>query len=241
MLANRAFSLVELSIVLVILGLLTGGILSGQSLIHAAELRKTTSDLSRYVTAIHTFRDKYFALPGDMTNAYKFWGVAAGCTNTSVLAAPYDGCNGNGDGTITDSNSNGGEDLRAWQFLAVSGLVEGTYTGLPAASGNLRQGGVNMPRLPLNATGVYWINSITGANVMGTGNNIFVGAEGSINPSGGVMSTEDIWNIDTKLDDGLATSGKITPSAGAAACYSGSEYILTQTSKTACNMFWWMR
>ena len=71
------FSLVELSIVLVILGLLVGGVLTGQSLIRAAELRSVSTEYSRYVASVHTFRDKYFALPGDMTNATQFWGTAA--------------------------------------------------------------------------------------------------------------------------------------------------------------------
>lgn len=60
----KAFSLVELSIVLVILGLLTGGILAGQSLIRAAELRAVSTEYSRYITATQSFRDKYFAVPG---------------------------------------------------------------------------------------------------------------------------------------------------------------------------------
>ena len=63
--AQPGFSLVELSIVLVILGLLTGGILAGQSLIRAAELRSISTDYSRYIAAVQAFRDKYFALPGD--------------------------------------------------------------------------------------------------------------------------------------------------------------------------------
>jgi len=52
---RHGFSLVELSIVLVILGLLTGGILGGQSLIRAAELRSIASDLFRYGTAVNSF------------------------------------------------------------------------------------------------------------------------------------------------------------------------------------------
>jgi len=66
---RSAFTLVELSIVLVILGLLVGGTLTGQSLIHAAELRSVVKDYEKYKTAMHVFEDKYFALPGDMTNA----------------------------------------------------------------------------------------------------------------------------------------------------------------------------
>ena len=58
---RQGFSLVELSIVLVILGLLVGGVLSGQSLIRASELRKYTTSADKYKTAILSFRDKYFA------------------------------------------------------------------------------------------------------------------------------------------------------------------------------------
>ena len=70
---RKGFSLVELSIVLVILGLLVGGVLSGQSLIRAAELRAATQEYQRYYTATQTFRDKYFAIPGDFNNAQAFW------------------------------------------------------------------------------------------------------------------------------------------------------------------------
>ena len=73
--ARSGFSLVELSIVLVILGLLTGGILAGQSLIRAAELRSVATESQRYMAALNSFRDKYFALPGDMANATAFWGA----------------------------------------------------------------------------------------------------------------------------------------------------------------------
>ena len=64
---KQAFSLVELSIVLVILGLLAGGVLSGQALIRAAELRSVTADYQRYTAAIMVFRDKYFSFPSLFT------------------------------------------------------------------------------------------------------------------------------------------------------------------------------
>jgi prepilin-type N-terminal cleavage/methylation domain-containing protein len=66
---QTAFSLVELSIVLVILGLLVGGVLSGQALIRASEMRSITAQANQYRAAIYSFRDKYFAIPGDMANA----------------------------------------------------------------------------------------------------------------------------------------------------------------------------
>ncbi len=130
----RAFSLVELSIVLVILGLLTGGILTGQSLIRASELRSITTDMNRYVTATQTFRDKYFAVPGDMRNATAFWGVAAGtgsdatCANTVSTSAAT--CNGNGDGVIQTFNVAFDEIFLAPKHLANAGLIEGSYVAM---------------------------------------------------------------------------------------------------------------
>lgn len=85
---NGGFSLVELSIVLVILGLLVGGILGGQSLIHAAELRAIPTETEKYQTALNTFRMKYFALAGDFDKATSFWGNADTDGNGGDSAPP---------------------------------------------------------------------------------------------------------------------------------------------------------
>lgn len=133
---KNGFSLVELSIVLVIVGLLVGGVLAGKSLIRAAELRSVSTDYERYRTATSAFRDKYFGLPGDITNASSFWGAAVSCpgdfTTPSTNAQT---CNGDGDATIeyfgvTTSH----EHMRAWQHLANAGLIQGLYTGQPASA-----------------------------------------------------------------------------------------------------------
>lgn len=86
----RGFSLIELSIMLVILGLLVGAVTAGQSLIRASELRSVTTDIERYRAGIATFRDKYFGLPGDLLNATSFWGKDnTNCpTHTGTNATP---------------------------------------------------------------------------------------------------------------------------------------------------------
>jgi prepilin-type N-terminal cleavage/methylation domain-containing protein len=148
---RHAFSLVELSIVLVILGLLTGGILGGQSLIRAAELRAVSTEFQRYVTASHTFRDKYFGLPGDITNATLIWGAAHGtpatCRTTASTGAAT--CDGNGDGNINtiDSGTTYSERHRYWQQLSAAGLIEGSYTGVGGSVGVAQVvPGTNAPR-----------------------------------------------------------------------------------------------
>ena len=64
--AQRGFTLIELSIVLVIIGLIVGVVLVGQDLIRAAGVRATISQIEKYQTAVNTFRGKYGYLPGDI-------------------------------------------------------------------------------------------------------------------------------------------------------------------------------
>ena len=131
---TSAFSLVELSIVLVILGLLTGGILTGQSLIRAAELRAILTEKDQYISAANTFRTKYLSLPGDLPNATDFWGDTSAtnqCKSISTEPAHYRICNGNADGGINNYLNGAGynERIQFWRHLALAGMIEGSYSG----------------------------------------------------------------------------------------------------------------
>ena len=64
--AAPGFTLIEISIVLVIIGLITGGVLVGQDLIRTAGVRATIPQIQGYNTAVNVFRNQYFALPGAM-------------------------------------------------------------------------------------------------------------------------------------------------------------------------------
>lgn len=257
---KQGFSLVELSIVLVILGLLTGGILAGQSLIHAAELRAVSTEFQRYVAASQSFRDKYFALPGDMTNANKFWGAADGGTGDTVACMTTTTndartCNGNGSGRIGDSAISN-ESLRFWQHLANAGLVEGQYTGIagtPAANQIII--GTNVPRAKLSNSS-YWFPQYEGVQPGSAGrfasteayNNTFYFG-GWAGTWRGNLKPEDAWNIDTKMDDGKPGQGKVKApwdanySASGTACTSAAtaaattaDYLLTN-SNMDCQAF----
>lgn len=217
---NRGFSLVELSIVLVILGLLTGGILAGQSLIRAAELRSVSTDLSRYMASINTFRDKYFAYPGDMATATKFWTNVAGnasdnyttsCSTTGSTNAAT--CNGNGDGMVADGNY---EMFRFWQHLANAGLIEGSYTGINGGSTQWHHVlGQNCPRGKVQNTGFgfSWLGNFGDPNTyqLDYGNLFWFGSVRAINhrPQDSALTSEESWNVDTKLDDGKPGQGKV--------------------------------
>jgi len=222
MTTKRAFTLVELSIVLVILGLLTGGIVTGQSLIRAAELRSVTTDFNRFQTAIYTFRDKYFYLPGDMPNATDFWQSAGGNGQDAAClnATSVDGstCNGNGNGHLHFydgvSTTAGQEWFHAWVHLANAGLVEGTYTGRRVADDRQAVPGVNVPTSKLGEAGFTLMSLDTpGSTYWYTGNYNPMILLGSISSNGEtrgeVLSGSEAWGIDKKIDDGKPGTGRL--------------------------------
>lgn len=217
---RQGFTLVELSIVLVILGLLVGGILAGQSLIRASELRAVSSEYQRYITATMAFRDKYFVIPGDMANATAFWGKDnTNCPSHSGTSATPGTCNGDGNNLIAFSVSANahGESFQFWKQLALAGLIEGSYSGLSGPSGNAHHVvGTNAPASKLS-NGIWGTFDNT-ALALGDANNFAVnyrnvlvagGANSSAWNSSPILKPEEAWNIDTKLDDGKPGTGKV--------------------------------
>lgn len=219
---QRGFSLVELSIVLVILGLLTGGILGGQSLIRASEMRSVTTEYNNYVTATQTFRDKYFAIPGDMTNATAFWGTAT-CpgNNTNTTAPGIPTCNGNGDGIIGIGGVTTNETYRFWQHLANAGLIEGSFTGVTNFNSTpATYDSVTTPNVPRSKIANAWWNVTYLGQVQINDPDYFDGSYGNAFRVGGsngafnlavgrTFRPEEGWNIDTKIDDGKPALGKV--------------------------------
>lgn len=263
---TSAFSLVELSIVLVILGLLVGGVLAGQSLIRAAELRAVSTEYSRWITATQTFKDKYFALPGDMANATQFWGpldsgngIGSDCRGESSSTLT---CNGDGNGRIeshTVSTAQTYEAYLFWSHLKNAGLIEGSFSGSIASTTNSvcvntsgSVPGCNVPASKLR-TGMwqaYYYGSISGNIYMFDGNydNVFqltVGPGfGLGNPIGGLMRGDELWNIDTKVDDGKPGTGRLVASrwnlcatgASSTADVANANYILNSNNWTTTTM-----
>src|ERR1700742_597402 len=85
---QRAFTLVELSIVLVIIGLIIGGVLTGQQVIQNARITNATNAIQSFQAQFQTYQQNYGALPGDDNSA------ATRFTGTTGVA------NGNGDGSL---------------------------------------------------------------------------------------------------------------------------------------------
>lgn len=218
MVRTRAFSLVELSIVLVILGLLTGGIIAGQSLISAAELRSVTVEYDRYRLALNGFRSQYNALPGDMIDATDYWGKdAAACNAHSGAAATPGTCNGNGNSTIEAAGAANatGEYFQAWKQLQLAGLIDGSYTGLAGASGVSHHNcPTNCPSGRLSNSGWGYIGwgASSGSTSIFDGNYdnpLVFGGVTNIEPSASILTPKEAWKIDAKTDDGNPALGVI--------------------------------
>jgi prepilin-type N-terminal cleavage/methylation domain-containing protein len=115
---QKGFTLVEIAIVLVIIGLLLGGILKGQEMITQAKIKNTIADFSGVSAAYFGYQDRYRATPGDDKDASR-WGVGA---------TPGDGdrkLSGLYNGAATD------ESLLWWDHLRRAGFVAGSGTTNP--------------------------------------------------------------------------------------------------------------
>ena len=238
---KSAFSLIELSIVLIIIGLLIAGITGGASLIKSSELRAVMGEARAYAVAVNAFYTQYNALPGDFSTAV---GAVSGVTTpTSGLVV------GDGDakiefcttGCVTGATTaSGSEGAIAWQHLKFAGAIDTapTFTGGATAT---QTAGTHYPASKIKASGWgFDYNSTTSQNVVVLTGSTTTAATVDTNSlvNGTVMSTAallaaDALSIDAKIDDGISTYGKIravgTSGTGSTNCYSGSSTTGTYT------------
>src|SRR5947207_4078528 len=121
---ETGFTLVEIAIVLVIIGLLLGGILKGQEMITQAKIKNAINDFNGVTVAVTSYQDRYRALPGDDPNAAARWTVQAPASGdgNGVIAGKYN------DVDLTK------ESHLFWQHLRIAGFVAGLTPGSGAAA-----------------------------------------------------------------------------------------------------------
>jgi prepilin-type N-terminal cleavage/methylation domain-containing protein len=182
--SSSGFTLLELVIVLVIIGLLLGGVLKGQELLTGARVRSMVQQQDGMRSAYFGFMDRFRSPPGDYANAAS---TIAGISTTCGS-----GGNGNGDSRIDAAN---GEAILAWEHLSKSGFLTGAY----ACSGNTVVEPASVPR---NAYGQF-MQLVYDGNYAGTARDQHNLKTGSSVPS------DIIAEIDRKVDDGNALQGAL--------------------------------
>lgn len=228
---SNGFTLIELSIVLVIIGLIVGGVLVGQDLVKAAEIRAQVSQIDKIRVAVNTFLGKYEALPGDMNSATaRRFGFAA----RGAYAGEGDG-NQIIEGVYSDAaNQNSGvmqsgEILMFWSDLTYANgmnlnLIEGSFNSVTPTDFPAQPAESAIPKYfpvaKLGAANYLYMASTNstdfaaptslprGRNMIGLGGiGLLQFPYLCINP---VLRSSQAYMVDKKMDDGLPESGTVT-------------------------------
>ncbi len=231
---SGGFTLTELSIVLVIVGLIVAGIVGGQSFIRGAKIKSVIINSAKYQSAVLAFEDYYNALPGDMLNAACAAGSNCYWPDDSRFVG-FSTENGNGNGQIYSSQDEG---LPAWQQLSLAGMISGNYSGHMVTT--VITLGENAPSSKFDGGG-YILRHKDDSTVYGIkGNYIQFAAESSDNKlNNGLLSAPDAAAIDRKTDDGLANSGKTLGQNGvnSSNCVTSGVYDLDKSDERACRFY----
>lgn len=124
---TKGFTLVEIALVLVIIGLIIGLIFKGGALITSTKYKRLKMDWDSILTAVYTYQDKYYALPGDDQNALTNWD-----DTTGIVAGDGDGyLDPSGAVTLCDGNAPSGEQCQAWWHMRNAGLIPGSESQAP--------------------------------------------------------------------------------------------------------------
>jgi prepilin-type N-terminal cleavage/methylation domain-containing protein len=189
---QTGFTLVEIAIVLVIIGLLLGGILKGQEMVTQAKIKNVIADFNGISAAQYGYQDRYRALPGDDVNAAGRWPAANPPANLGAAIAP------NGDGIITGLYNNliaaPLETNMFWNHLRLAGFVAGTGGGQPTNA----------------VTGMLGVQSGGG----GGAGSVMGGLLGAGGFTGLIICSANLPDkvaiaVDTQLDDGVAATGQV--------------------------------
>ena len=185
--AQGGFTLVEIAIVLVIIGLLLGGILKGQEMITQAKIKNIVNDFNGITAAVNSYQDRYRAIPGDDRNAASRWtgapAVVASVNGDGQIAGKYNN-------SLTATATGDLESNTFWWHLRLAGFVSGPTSGVTA--------GVQ----PNNA-----VNGIMGVEtgVTSTKGLGFV----SIIICSSNLPDKIAIAVDTQMDDGAPAAGQV--------------------------------
>lgn len=236
----KAFTLTELSIVLVIIALLMAAILKGQNLINEAKLQSVVTEVANLQVAANSFYAKYNKHPGDFDEAVAYWGATT--------------ANGDNNGKIEFKNTAGTpvyEGYRLWQHLSYAGMVENPYlgtatTGAAALITDVPDSSSGGGYLFDHSSSATAYNGATAGAYGMLGKNIMVLGKPlatTVSPilASGILTPSQAMGLDTKMDDGVPTSGSVRGADGNGAtagnCVTSNLYKLTVTGRDCIMIF----
>jgi prepilin-type N-terminal cleavage/methylation domain-containing protein len=206
---QKAFSLMEIAVVLVVISLLAAAIVIGRDMVDNAETAALAADIEKYRTATNQFAERYEYMPGDYPKA-----------TTSFSGAGV--ANGDSDGRIGDESmyppGTRTEPVQFWKHLSEAGLIEGSFSGALDASGRVNPG-ENIPVTKIE--GVSFTALFMRPQPAGTidyfpsefGNMFVIGKRegfaGYVTDWAG-LTPEQAFMIDSKVDDGKPAFGNVT-------------------------------
>lgn len=205
---NKGFTLIELAIVLVIIGLLLGFVLNGQPLIDSAKVKKMARDFQNVQLYIHAYQDRFKTLPGDDHRA-------------DVHVTGTNPANGARNGVIEgawDTADNEDESCVIWQHIRLAGLFSGS-TAIDCTANNTYQ--------PRNADGgLIGVQSVSSFTDM-------LGMRGAYVVCSDAILGRLASQLDATLDDGVGDTGTVRvalrdeeASTGVAVPLEGSAYMV---------------
>ena len=190
---QSGFTLIEIAIVLVIIGLLLGGVLKGQELINSARVKNLANDFKNVPVFIYGYQDKFKALPGDDTAVVTHVG--------GVLATTPASKQGNGviDGAWNTTTQTD-ESWLFWQHIRLAGFGPGS-TDTTNASGDY---------IPKNAVGgIIGITNSTTNSPITAAPSSGPGLRGTYIVCSGSIPGKFATQLDTTLDDGNTATGSV--------------------------------
>ncbi len=198
---QRGFSLLELGIVIVVIGLIAGGVLIGQGMIRSAEVQSILSDFSKYQAATARFQSQFASIPGDMPDATSHWADAA---------------NGNGNGFVDQPVFIGPgitEPHQFWLHLSRAGEIDISMSGSRGLGTAKTQSGVNAPGSKITSSA--WMPGYDASATFGgilpavASSNYFSFTADSSSGGVAILTPAEALQIDTKVDNGLPAEGDV--------------------------------
>ncbi len=206
---KKAFSLLELSVVFISIGLLIGAVSVGTTILENARVQKFIADIKKFETAYVSFETIYNQVPGSFNQADVYFDI-----DCQKVGFTGNDCNGDGDFQIEPNltTAQNGEESKAWLHVYSAGLVERAYTGWRTQE--VDDGGTTLYFAKLDSDAPKALKS--GQFMFGTGI-LTAGTptdETIYTLNGAFMSARVGYEIDSKIDDGSAEFGKFTADNG---------------------------